>query len=214
MTAFRILLSLLPWAVFSVLAHRDAQAIGIAALGGVVVGALLMARNRSGGVKLVDVTAVLSFGTIFVVAFAGGTGSTEWLAEYGRGVSTLVLGVVLLISAVTAPFTAEYAKEVVPCEQWATAKFKATNRRVSALWGFLVLVVGAAHLFAARFDQALARAGDDWLADLLLNWVLVLVLVLIGVKATDLLTRAPADRAGAMAQHAVVTDPAPRAGSR
>ncbi|MET0865346.1 MAG: hypothetical protein ABWZ98_13515 [Nakamurella sp.] len=210
MTAFRILLSLLPWVVFSLLAQRDgAQATGIAALGAVAVGALLMARNRSGGVKLVDVTAVLCFGTIFVSAFAGQDGTREWLADYGRAASTLVLAAVLMISAGTVPFTEAYAKEVVPRQQWATPGFRSVNRRVSALWSLVVLLMGIGHLLVGSIDPV----GNDkvrW-ADLLLNWLLVVLLVLIGVTATRLLTRPAADGPQTSVKRAVGTGLAPRA---
>ena len=89
MNAKKMLLGLLPWVVFSVLTQRaGTSAVGIAAVAAVALSAYFMATDGRGHrLKIIPVTGVIGFGVIAVLAFSGGQGMSEWLADYGRGAS-------------------------------------------------------------------------------------------------------------------------------
>jgi hypothetical protein len=155
MNAQKMFISLVPWLVFSVMIHRQgAHAAGFAAVIATVLAAGLLIRDsRHGGVKVVDMTGVLTFGVLAVISFAGGTSVTDWIANYGRGAAALVLAVVMLGSVPVLPFTEQYARESVPSQYWGSPTFRSINRRISLAWGVAVLVMAAAHLLAGNWNR-------------------------------------------------------------
>ena len=115
-------------------------------------------RGR-GGIKFLDVAGVVTFGAIAVAGFIGGDSLGEWLTNFARGGSTLILAALMLISAATVPFTEQYAKDSVPEERWSSPLFRATNRKVSAVWGLAVLFMGVGHVVAGQRPQLAQTVG-------------------------------------------------------
>lgn len=208
MNAKKMLLSLVPWLLFSFMIHRRGeQAAGIAALAAAALAVLFIARAVKTGVKIIDVTGVVTFGAMGLASLTAGSEVTRWVADYGRGTSALVLAAVMITSAATVPFTEQYARESVPRQLWASPAFRAVNRRISLLWGAVMLVMGGGHLLAGYLDPMSAPVSGVRPLDLLLNWALPVVLILTAVVCTRRLaghsTSDPAaqhigaDRAGA-----------------
>ncbi|MTD12378.1 hypothetical protein GIS00_00280 [Nakamurella sp. YIM 132087] len=200
-----LLLGLLPWIVFSLIVHRaGATVAGLAAVAAVVTALALMVKDGLRGIKIIDVTGVLVFGGFAVVAFAGGTDAATWVADYGRGSAAALLGVVMLASAAVLPFSEQYARESVPQEYWHSPVFRAVNRKISAVWGVVMLAMAGSHLLAGYLDPAGSVAGGTinatGPAGLLLNWVVPAALVFAGYKATQALTAGASNPAAAAAQ--------------
>jgi hypothetical protein len=208
MNAKKMFLSLVPWVVFTVVINRrGADAAAIAALAAAGLSLVFLIRDsRSSGVKVIDVTGVVTFGVLAGWGFAGGQSTTNWIADYGRGAAALVLAAIMLLSAVTVPFTEQYARESVPREYWNSPVFRAINRRISSLWGVVVLVMGAGHLLAGVVDPASDPVSGARPVDLLLNWALPIVLIMFAIKQTQQISAG--GRAGA------TTATATAAGSR
>jgi hypothetical protein len=183
-------ISLVPWLVFSVMIHRQgAHAAGFAAvIAAVLAVGLLIRDSRHGSVKVVDVTGVLTFGVLAVISFAGGTSVTDWIANYGRGAATLVLAVVMLGSVPALPFTEQYARESVPRQYWGSPTFRSINRRISLVWGAAVLVMAAAHLLAGKLEPATSATRGSRPIDLLLNWVVPILLIMLAINYTKKLS--------------------------
>jgi membrane protein DedA with SNARE-associated domain len=57
-----------------------------------------------------------------------------------------------VVTAASTPFTAQFARAMVPSSAWNTPEFLALNRRISLAWGYAVLVLGACHLVAAYLE--------------------------------------------------------------
>lgn len=186
MNAKKMFLSLIPWVLFSVMIERrGANAAGFAALAAAVLAFWLAAKDReSSGFKVIDLTGIATFGVLAVSCFVGGDSVTNWVADYGRGTATGILAVVMLVSAVTVPFTEQYARESVPREYWHSPVFRAVNRRISAVWGAVVAVTAGGHLLAGAIDPATSPNGGSRPADLLLNWVVPVALILIAISYT------------------------------
>ncbi|WP_072803527.1 hypothetical protein [Rhodococcoides yunnanense] len=187
MNAKMMLLGLAPWALFSVLTERlGAGAVGVAALvacAGSLALAVTAARSK-GGLKIIDVAGVATFGIIAAVAFVGGQGVDDALADFGRGGATFVLAAVMAISVVTIPFTEQYARDSVDPRYWGSPVFRAKNKTLSGLWAGVVFVMAICHLvagvLASEADLSGAHPGN-----LVLNWIIPIALIVWAVKRTQ-----------------------------
>jgi hypothetical protein len=121
-----------PWVLFTLLAqHSTLKVAAVAAL--VVAGAIMVRSILTGGLKLLELGAVIAFIAFTVVAFAGDHATAAWMARYSRAIAAALLAVIAFGSLVFTPFTEQYAREQVPREFWSSATFKATNRRLSVM---------------------------------------------------------------------------------
>jgi hypothetical protein len=186
MNAKKMFLSLIPWALFSVMIERrGANAAGFAALAAAAVALWFALKDReSGGFKVIDLAGIATFGVLAVSCFVGGDSVRNWVADYGRGTAAGVLALVMLGSALTVPFTEQYARESVPREYWHSPVFRAVNRRISAVWGAVVAVMALGHLLAGAIDPATAPKSGTRPVDLLLNWVVPIGLILFAISYT------------------------------
>lgn len=206
MNAKKMFLSLIPWLLFSLMIHRHgADAAGIAALLAAGLALFFLVKDsQHGSVKAIDVTGVTTFGVLAAACFAGGTSVAGWVADYGRGISALVLAVVMLGSTLAVPFSEQYARETVPHQYWGSPVFRSVNRRISAVWGLIVLVMAAGHLLAGKLDPATAPTAGSHPAGLILNWVLPIGLIMLGVNRTrrisDAATQQPHPQPGQYVQ--------------
>jgi hypothetical protein len=184
MNSNKMFLSLIPWAAFSVIINRrGADAAAIAALAAAALSLFfLIKQSQKGGVKIIDVTGVATFGVLAFTGFSGGPSTTNWIADYGRGTTALVLAAIMLASAITVPFTEQYARESVPREYWKSPAFRAVNRKISALWGGVAAVMGAGHILAGQIDPASNPVAGARPVDLILNWALPIALILFAVN--------------------------------
>lgn len=182
----KVLISFIPWVVFSVLVQRaGVEAAGVGALLAALVGGYLAFAGRSTGVKLLDLVSTVTFAVLAAVAFVGGSGVEAWGADYGRGAAAVILGVVMLGSTLLVPFTEQYARASVPQQYWHTAAFRSVNRRISAAWGAAILLMSLGHLLAGAVDPASAPNPGARPAELMLNWIFPVLLVLAAVKYTQ-----------------------------
>jgi hypothetical protein len=190
MSSKKMFLSLVPWAVFAIVVNRHGAA-AVAALVAATMSLGFLARDRRrGGVKIIDVTGVVTFGAFSAVGLVGGPPTDTWIADYGRGSAAAVLAVIMLGSAVTVPFTEQYARETVPREYWPSPVFRSVNRRISALWGGVVAVMAAGHLLASAIDLPSDPVPGARPVDLLLNWALPAALILLAVNCTQRISAA------------------------
>ena len=133
-----------------------------------------MSMQRQGGIKMIDVTSAAVFAVLAVVGFAGGD---AWIINWGRATAAFVLAAVMLISAATVPFSEQYARESVPQQYWTSPVFRAKNRKISALWGVVMLVMTGSHLIATVLLDDGVTAGQ-----FLLNWAVPALLVYAAIK--------------------------------
>ncbi len=197
MNSKKMFLSLIPWVVFSVVINRrGADAAAIAALAAAALSLVFLVKNsQQGGVKVIDVTGVVTFGALAFLGFFGGQSLTDWIADYGRGTAALVLAVIMLGSAITVPFTEQYARDSVPRAYWTSPVFRAVNRKISALWGITALVMGFGHLLAGAIDPASNPVAGARPVDLILNWGVPIALILFAVNRTKQISGGAGDDA-------------------
>ncbi len=178
MNPVRILLGMAPWIVFSVIVHDTGPQVATVIAAVLSLGLAIWQR------RLLEFTSLAVFVVLAVIAH-GGAANAEWVAVWGRTTAAVVLAAVMLLSAATVPFTEAYAKESVPQQYWGSPKFRETNRRISALWGLVVLGMAVSHVVAALVNPDAATAGlTSGHGNLLLNWVIPILLIAQGVKQT------------------------------
>jgi hypothetical protein len=186
MSAKKMFLSFLPWIAFSVLANRHGNNGATTACLVSVGLALLLAikQSKNSSLKIIDVTGIVIFGAMTVVAAIGGAAVENRVIDFGLGGASILLGVVMLASTLFVPFTEQYARESVPREYWKSPVFRAVNRRISAVWGVAVLVMGVGPLIAGHFDPASAPKAGARPLDLIFNWVVPVLLILWAMNYT------------------------------
>ncbi len=185
MNPTKILIGLAPWVVFALLTRLPVDGIaGPAAVAAAVASLVVLLIQSRGGVKIIEVTSVVVFTLLAVVGFTV-AGGDAWITDYGRATAAFVLAAVMLLSAVTVPFTEQYARESVPENVWHSERFRTVNRTISAMWGGIMLAMAVCHVIAAALLADGTGAGQ-----LLLNWVVPVLLVLQGVKRTRAMSAA------------------------
>ncbi len=207
MNSKKMFLSLIPWLLFSVIINRHgANAAAIAALAAAALSLVFLVKDgQETGVKIIDATGVAIFGALAAIGFAGGQSVDNWIADYGRGTAALVLAAIMLGSALTIPFTEQYARESVPREYWGSPVFRAVNRKISALWGGVVAIMGLGHLLAGSIDPASNPNAGARPVDLIFNWVLPAALIFFAIKQTEQISTAAGSSAPAQPVRSGIT---------
>lgn len=138
-------------------------------------------RGRSW--KILDVTAIAVFGILAVVGLFAGDQLNVTLTNFARGGLTFVLAAIMLISAFTIPFTEQYARESVDPALWHSPIFREKNRRISLVWAGAVFLMGCSHVVAGVLADHAAPGTAP--GNVILNWVIPIVLIVLAVKQTQ-----------------------------
>ncbi|MCM3778793.1 hypothetical protein [Microbacterium hydrocarbonoxydans] len=165
MNPVRIILSLVPLVAYGLLSRFLVP--GWAALICAVLALLVVLTDLRGGIKLVPLTGAVMLSGLAVIGFVVSPDAYPFLEAYAHGIAVLLVGLVILATASTAPFTAAYAKQSVPEQYWTSPTFLSTNRRISTAWGLAVTAIGVAHLIAGAIT---ASGASLPIIEALLNW--------------------------------------------
>ena len=150
----------------------DAAAVAAAA-------AIIVAVIARRGVPVLPIVQAVTLAVIAVLAFTTDAATRTFLATYGSAIASLALAAFMLTTAPFAPFTASIARAGVPRELWTSARFLSLNRRISAVWGAAVLVLGLTHLLTATVGSSLRPFQS-----LLLRWGPAVIVVILAVRYT------------------------------
>jgi hypothetical protein len=168
-----IYIAFVPWLLFSVITtHDEVRAAAVVAL----IASILIAipSLRDGRPKALEIGAIIAFAGFAVVAFAADAETREWLARYARAIAAGLLALISFISLLRTPFTEQYARESVPEQYWSSARFKSINRELTAVWGFVFLLMVPSHIAAGAIDTRRAAT--------IFNWVIPVTLVVLAIK--------------------------------
>jgi hypothetical protein len=153
----RILLGLGPFIAFFALMRLASPMAGLCAA--LFVSAVLgvRARWRGESIKILEIGSLALFAALVVYTVVAQPAWT--VATVRLAVDAGLLAIVVLSLAIGRPFTLQYAREAVPREFWATPRFIATNRLITAIWAaaFAVLVAADA---AAEYLPSVPLAVD------------------------------------------------------
>lgn len=191
MNALLMILGLAPWFVFSLVAQNTGDNVALAAGVACAIAFAMAAwgafRGRSW--KILDVTGIVVFGILAVVGLFAGPQLADTLANFARGGLTFILAAIMLISAFTIPFTEQYARESVDPALWHSPIFRQKNRRISLVWAAAVFVMGCSHVAAGLLADHAASGQHP--GNVILNWVVPIVLIVLAVKQTQRIADAP-----------------------
>lgn len=169
-----VFLSFLPWIIFSFVASPSTWEY--AALAGLIASVVLSGQDLlHGKIRVLDVTAIVFFGVLCVLALFLDRGDLRWLETYAQVISYGLVAVVALGSLLVDPFTAQYARETVPREVWNSPVFQHINRVLTTLWCVVFAVLAVSTWMAVRNPSQ-----DDWF-----NWVIPIALLVLAVKVTQ-----------------------------
>jgi hypothetical protein len=170
-----IYLALLPWVLFSLITRFDTlTAAAVIALVAAVMVALPSIRR--GRPKSLEIGAIATFAAFTVAAIIVSDSVADDISRYARGIAALVLALIAFSSLARTPFTEEYARETVPQQFWNSPTFKALNRRITMLWGFVFLAMVPCHVVAGAIDTRRSNT--------IFNWVIPVALVVWASKRT------------------------------
>ncbi|MFG2141557.1 hypothetical protein [Streptomyces sp. NPDC048650] len=168
-----VLFSFAPWIIFGVVSSPSTwkYAVLAALLASVV---LCLPDLKRGAPKMLNLTGLVFFVVLGVLAFFLDRGDLYDLEKYSQVIANTVIAVVALGSLAFVPFTEQYAREQTPPEVWRSPLFRKVNVRLTALWG------GAFALSAVSYAIGLqTSAGSDWF-----NWIIPIGLLVVAIKVT------------------------------
>lgn len=178
MNALKIVLGMLPIFVFSLL--PPLIGVGWAAVAGTATAAAVVAATARGGVKELPASQGVLLLIMSIIGFTSDAQTQAVLVHYGPAIVSLALGVFILATARSAPFTAQFARPTVSPTIWHNPRFVAVNTRMSATWGVAILVAGLCHVVGAQIGvEGLALA-----ARVTVNQVLPLMALLVAGAVT------------------------------
>jgi hypothetical protein len=173
-----VFIALVPWVLFTVIAeHGTLKFASIAALliaAGIALRGILMGRP-----KLLELGAVAAFVAFTVVAFTADASLGEFVERYARAIAAALLALIAFASLMSVPFTEQYAREEVPRELWSSPRFKSVNRRLTLMWGTVFAAMVPFHIAAGAIDTRPAN--------IVLNWVIPIGLVVWAIKQTSII---------------------------
>jgi hypothetical protein len=165
--------ALVPWVVFTLLAQHST--LKVAAVVALLAAVAIMVRSISaGGLKLLELGAVIAFAGFTVVAFAADHSTGVWMARYSRAIAAALLASIAFGSLLFTPFTEQYARESVPRQFWASPQFKHTNRVLTVMWAGVFTAMIPSHVIAGVIDSRPTN--------IVFNWVIPIGLIMFGVK--------------------------------
>ncbi|MFJ9344815.1 hypothetical protein ACIRP0_36875 [Streptomyces sp. NPDC101733] len=168
-----IFLGFAPWIIFDVVAGPSTWKF--AAFTALIASVVLNLPDlRRGSLKVLEITGLVFFAVVSVLALVLDRGDLLWLETYAQPLSSGVIALVALGSLAFTPFTEQYAREGVPRELWGSPLFCRTNRVLTAVWGVVFVLIAIAGLIAAESGHH----GD------LLNWVIPVVLLVLAIRIT------------------------------
>jgi hypothetical protein len=174
-----IYVAFVPWVLFGLVTqHSTLSAATIVALAAAVIIAVPSILRRRP--KLLELFAILIFAALTIAALTADASTADTLARYARAISAGGLALTAFASLLFVPFTEQYARESVPRQFWGTAGFRSINRRLSAMWGCVFLLMIPSHIVAGLLDTHRANV--------IFNWAIPIGLVIIAVKRTGVLS--------------------------
>ncbi|MEU5536393.1 hypothetical protein [Streptomyces sp. NPDC020362] len=169
-----VFFSFAPWIIFGVVASPSTWKY--AALAALIASIVLSGQDLlHGKLRILDMTGIVFFAVLSVLALAVDRGQLVWVETYAQVISNGLVAAVALGSLFFDPFTAQYARESTPPSVWDTPVFKHINTVLTAVWGAAFALMTLSTYLAIRFP-----AQDDWF-----NWVVPIALLVWAVKFTQ-----------------------------
>jgi hypothetical protein len=129
-----------PWIIYWVVADGPSTWL-FGALCAVIAALILGISAGRGGPRLLEVVTIVFFVGVTVAGMVVGAQDRDWMDTYATTLSGGVLAVMALGSLVFVPFTAQYAPESAPRQEWERAAFRRTNQVLTLMWALVFALI-------------------------------------------------------------------------
>jgi magnesium-transporting ATPase (P-type) len=148
------------------------------ALGGALALVICVAGAEVGiRPKLPDVTAIVFFAALAVVAALASAGTQHWLGLWSAELCNVIIAAIAGLSlAARKPFTLQYAKETTEREYWNSPLFLRINYVITAVWSAAFLLIAIVGYIG---DGPLHQPDNIWTA-----WIVQIALIVLAIKFT------------------------------
>ena len=145
-----------PWIIYWVVADGPSTWM-FGAICAVIAALTLGVSAGRGGPRLLEVVTIVFFVAVTVVGMVVGAQDRDWMDTYATTLSSGVLAAMALGSLAFQPFTAQYAPDSAPQQDWEKAAFRRTNRVLTLMWALVFALIAVLGYVAVK-----APASIDW----------------------------------------------------
>lgn len=138
-----------PWIVYWVVADGPSTWM-FGAICAVIAAVVLGVSASGGGPRMLDVTTIVFFVAITIVGAVVGAHDRDWMDRYATTLSSGVLAVMALGSLAFVPFTAQYAAQSVPRQDWEETVLRRINQVLTLMWALVFALIAVLGYVAVR----------------------------------------------------------------
>ena len=138
-----------PWILYWVVADGPSTWM-FGAICAVIATLILGVSAGSGGPRLLEVITVVFFIAVTIAGMVVVAEDRDWMDTYATTLSSGVLAAMSLGSLAFVPFTAQYAPESGPQDDWEKAAFRRTNRVLTLMWALVFALIAVLGYVAVK----------------------------------------------------------------
>jgi hypothetical protein len=130
----------IPWIIYWVVADGPSTWM-FGAICAVLATLIMGVSAGFGGMRLLDVITVVFFVGVTIAGMSLGAADRDWMDSYATTLSSGVLAIMALVSLAFEPFTAQYAPESAPRQEWERGAFRSTNQVLTLMWALVFALI-------------------------------------------------------------------------
>lgn len=129
-----------PWIIYWVVADGPSTWM-FGAICAVIATLIMGVSAGFGGLRTLDIVTVVFFAGVTIAGMVVGAADRDWMDNYATALSSGVLAVMALVSLAFEPFTAQYAPQSAPRQEWEEAAFRRTNQVLTLMWALVFALI-------------------------------------------------------------------------
>lgn len=129
-----------PWIIYWVVADGPSTWM-FGAICAVIATLIMGVSAGFGGLRMLDIVTVVFFAGVTIAGMVVGAADRDWMDNYATALSSGVLAVMALVSLAFEPFTAQYAPQSAPRQEWEEAAFRRTNQVLTLMWALVFALI-------------------------------------------------------------------------
>ena len=129
-----------PWIIYWVVADGPSTWM-FGAICAVIATLIMGVSAGFGGLRMLDIVTVVFFAGVTIAGLVVGAADRDWMDNYATALSSGVLAVMALVSLAFEPFTAQYAPQSAPRQEWEEAAFRRTNQVLTLMWALVFALI-------------------------------------------------------------------------
>ena len=138
-----------PWIIYWVVADGPSTWM-FGAMCAVIAALTLGVSAGRGGPRLLELVTAVFFVAVTIAGMVVGAEDRDWMDNYATTLSSGVLAAMSLASLAFVPFTAQYAPESAPQQDWEKPAFHRTNRVLTLIWALVFALIAVLGCVAVK----------------------------------------------------------------